>query len=289
MPFLAATDGTPIYYTDRGRGTPILFIHGWGASQEMFSRNLEPLSRTHRVIAVDLRGHGQSGKQSEVNTLPQAARDLRLLIDTLGLENVVAVGWSVGTSIIYTYLHLFGDHRLAAMVNIDMVPFFLRTDDWPHGLMGSLDYPGAIALTSNFLEDRAALEPGLAAASFRDGSAADLEGMDVRLRDMRLVPTPILVSYWISALSQDWRTLLPTLSLPALLAFGSRSATFPTAPAADVHRLLPHAELVLFEESGHAPFWEEAEIFNAVITRFAEQVSSGTGDSPAIGQESLEP
>ncbi|MBV9453481.1 MAG: hypothetical protein JOZ19_05095 [Rubrobacter sp.] len=49
MPFMAAEDGVPIYYTDQGRGSPIFLIHGWTMNHKFFRHNIPALSRTHRV------------------------------------------------------------------------------------------------------------------------------------------------------------------------------------------------------------------------------------------------
>ena len=78
MPYMTADDGVPIYYTDQGEGTPIFLIHGWTMNHKFFRHNIPELSRTHRVVTMDIRGHGHSGKQELNMSLRQAAKDAAL-------------------------------------------------------------------------------------------------------------------------------------------------------------------------------------------------------------------
>ena len=108
MPYMTAEDGVPIYYTDQGQGEPIFLVHGWTMNHKFFQHNIPELSRTHRVVTMDIRGHGHSGKQEVNLSLRQAARDARAIIDHLGLDGVNLAGWSMGTTLICNYFDLFG-------------------------------------------------------------------------------------------------------------------------------------------------------------------------------------
>jgi pimeloyl-ACP methyl ester carboxylesterase len=67
MAYLESPDGVPIYYEDRGSGKTILLIHGWTMNAEYWwQKNVPELARTHRVVALDLRGHGLSAAVSVV-------------------------------------------------------------------------------------------------------------------------------------------------------------------------------------------------------------------------------
>jgi non-heme chloroperoxidase len=82
MTEVALSNGITLAYDDQGSGDgqSIVLIHGISMSRRYFHRQLEPLSTRHRVIAVDLRGHGDSEKVESGHTVPQYARDVRLLI-----------------------------------------------------------------------------------------------------------------------------------------------------------------------------------------------------------------
>jgi non-heme chloroperoxidase len=75
MPYVLASDEVPLYYTSHGQGPVIVLIHGFSMNGGFFRHNVPELARGHRVVTMDLRGHGHSGKQEHNWTLPQAARE----------------------------------------------------------------------------------------------------------------------------------------------------------------------------------------------------------------------
>ena len=92
--------------------------------------NVPELAQGHRVVTMDLRGHGHSGKQEHNWTLPQAARDVRALLEQLDLHDVMLAGWSMGATVIFNYLQQFGDDRLRGLGIIDMTPYLLTEPGW---------------------------------------------------------------------------------------------------------------------------------------------------------------
>jgi non-heme chloroperoxidase len=83
-------------------------------------------------VTIDLRGHGRCGKQEHHWTLPQAARDVRAVIEHLDVSDVVLVGWSMGTTVIFNYLDQFADDRLRGLGIVDMTPCLVTQPGWEH-------------------------------------------------------------------------------------------------------------------------------------------------------------
>jgi pimeloyl-ACP methyl ester carboxylesterase len=79
-----------------------------------------------------------------------------------------------------------------------------------------------------------------------------------------------MVAFWTSMVAHDWREQLPQIPVPVLLCHGSGSALYPTKIGEYLNEQIPESELVMFEESGHSPFWEESEKFNRKVARFAD-------------------
>ncbi|NRQ34354.1 alpha/beta hydrolase [Nonomuraea sp. NN258] len=101
MPYADIGGNVRLFYTDDGAGdTPLLLVHGWGADSHQWSWHIDALARDHRVIAVDLRGHGYSSVPDTGNTPRAMAEDLNLLLDHLGIERVTAIGHSMGGQIV---------------------------------------------------------------------------------------------------------------------------------------------------------------------------------------------
>ena len=93
MPYVLASDEVPLYYTSCGQGPVVVLIHGFSMNGGFFRHNVPELAQGHRVVTMDLRGHGHSGKQEHNWTLPQAARDVRARLEQLDLHDVMLAGW----------------------------------------------------------------------------------------------------------------------------------------------------------------------------------------------------
>ncbi len=115
--YLETKDGAKIYYEERGEGQPILLVHGWMCSSRFWQKNVPELADEFRVVTIDLRGHGNSCKTLSGHTMAQYARDVRALIEHLGLEETVLVGWSLGGRVVLSYYEQYGsDGRVRALV-----------------------------------------------------------------------------------------------------------------------------------------------------------------------------
>ena len=116
-------NGVKLAYDSRGKGRPaFVFIHGWTCDRSFFAPQAKYFARRHRVVSVDLRGHGQSDKPQGPYPISNYADDIAFLIDTLRLGKVIAVGHSMGG---ITALQLAADHpnKVAGIVMVDPAPF----------------------------------------------------------------------------------------------------------------------------------------------------------------------
>ncbi|HET7035992.1 MAG TPA: alpha/beta hydrolase, partial [Thermomicrobiaceae bacterium] len=90
-------DGVTLAYEDRGQGDPtIVLVHGWACDHSYVAPQAEHFRRTHRVVAVDLRGHGESDKPEQDYTMAQFADDLVWLCGQLSVVKPVVIGHSMG-------------------------------------------------------------------------------------------------------------------------------------------------------------------------------------------------
>ena len=90
-------DGVALFYEEAGFGEPpMLLVHGLACDHTHFTPQLEHFSGDHRVVAVDLRGHGQSDAPRQEYTIEGFADDLAWVCARLGLENPIVVGHSLG-------------------------------------------------------------------------------------------------------------------------------------------------------------------------------------------------
>jgi pimeloyl-ACP methyl ester carboxylesterase len=90
-------DGVALCFTEAGSGTPpLLFVHGWTCDRAFFNPQFEHFRRSHRVVAVDLRGHGASDKPEQDYTMAAFADDVAWLGEQIGLHKPVILGHAMG-------------------------------------------------------------------------------------------------------------------------------------------------------------------------------------------------
>lgn len=93
----AGVDGALVHYQSWGKGEPaIVLVHGWSCDTTVWKRQIAALSKSHRVIALDMPGFGQSGKPDQAYTLEALARGVTGVLDDAGVKRAVLVGHSMG-------------------------------------------------------------------------------------------------------------------------------------------------------------------------------------------------
>ena len=125
-----------IHYEGHGSGDPVVLIHGYpldGNSSEREEREL--LANGYRVVTYDRRGFGRSSQPTLGYDYDTFAADLKAVIEHLDLNDVVPVGFSMGSGEVVRYLATYGSGRVRKAVLLGAIPpFVLKTDDNPDGL-----------------------------------------------------------------------------------------------------------------------------------------------------------
>lgn len=118
-------------YNDYGNGQPIILIHGWPLNRVMWEYQVDELVNAgYRVISYDRRGFGESSKPWEGYDYDTLAKDLKDIIETLRLDNVILVGFSMGGGEVARFIGNYGTSSVAKAVLVSAVtPFMLKTDD----------------------------------------------------------------------------------------------------------------------------------------------------------------
>ena len=96
-----SADGVQIRYEFRGKGEPtLIFVHGWSCDRSYWREQLPYFAKKHRVVAIDLAGHGESGLNRKAWTLDAFGDDVAAVVTELSLKQVVLIGHSMGGSVI---------------------------------------------------------------------------------------------------------------------------------------------------------------------------------------------
>ena len=132
--FIKTSDNGKVFYSEQGKGQPIVFVHGWSSNGEhSFGHLADALSDDARCIYFDLRGHGKSYSYN-ASSIARLVDDLHDLIIELDLQDVILVGHSLGGLIIYAYFKMYGGARISDVAIFDMSPKVLCDTEWSHGL-----------------------------------------------------------------------------------------------------------------------------------------------------------
>jgi non-heme chloroperoxidase len=275
------TSDCELYYEEEGSGQPIIFIHGMWLTSRFFCRQRPYFAERYRFIALDLRGHGRSEKVLHGHTVPIQTRDLHELIHGLGLEDVVLVGWSSGAFCIWEYLKQYGDDGIAGIAIVDEAASDLNRGDWN---LGAMDLDGLIGMLEVVQTDHADMVRNRFVNRVFP-SPPDPEDFDWMVEEITMIPPVVAAAVAFDEITRDYRAFLPEVRVPALVCHGARDQMLSPGNGPYLAEAMSHARLVTFEDSGHAPFWDEADRFNAELDGFIQ----GLPKVPLHGDGSKEP
>ena len=263
MPVRAEANGVSLSVVDEGQGRPLVFLHGVMCSGRFFDGQVERLADGFRVVVPDMRGHGDSEKALAGHTVPTYARDLSTLLEALGVDRPVLIGWSMGAMVAYDYLREFGPQRVAGLVIVDQPPADFA---WGGGYGFGLFTPEVLAEAVEGIQtDLAAVGHEWAELMLH---APTPETVSFFVGEFTKVPPAIAVSILVDQTFRDYREFIPTIDVPTLVAFGGDDkATSPDAGRWIAERV-PGARLEIFDGSSHAPFFEEPDAFARVLVEF---------------------
>jgi non-heme chloroperoxidase len=264
--------GTRLHVVETGnpQGRPILFIHGFSQSWLAWSRQMHSdLAKDYRLVAMDMRGHGLSDKPHDAYGESRLwADDVNAVLRSLRLEQAILSGWSYGTLVILDYIRHYGDDAVGGIQ-----------------IVGGITKLGSDAALSVITPEFLALVPGSFSTDAEE-SARTLESL-LRLCFVR-EPSPeelyLMLGYNLTvpprvrqamfSRSIDNDDLLPKIRKPVLITHGI-AETIVKPAAVDQHKAgIPHAQVQMIPNAGHAPFWDDPASFNQRLRGFAESVWS---------------
>lgn len=272
MAFFTTSDNCKIYYEEHGAGEALIFVHGWSCNHNFFKYQIDEFAKNYRVIAYDLRGHGQSdrGPVTERNmNLKRFAADLHELIEFLNLKEVNVVGWSMGTSTLLAYAREFKCEYLRKICFIDMTPKLLNDSEWKLGQSGSFTQEQNLmflALLGSSWEYAANMfVPNIFAKGY-DNQKDEYKWALAQAMDN----TPhCMTNMWIAMAYEDFRPVLPTIQIPVLLAYSGDGLIYGPAHGEYMKEHLGgESRLVIFPGCGHGLFLEDPEKFNRELASF---------------------
>ncbi|WP_203829771.1 alpha/beta fold hydrolase [Actinoplanes palleronii] len=261
----AEVNGITVSFDDTGDGPAFVLVHGHPFDRSMWWPQVAALTAEgYRVVTADLRGYGRSTVVPGLTTLETFARDTFALVDHLEIDDeVVLAGLSMGGQIAMECYRLFPE-RIAGLVLADTFPQGETPAGHAHrnqvadrllaeGMAGyaAENLPKMMAAYNvEKMPEVAEHVHAMMAHTAPEGAAAALRGRAERL---------------------DYRELLTTVAVPALVVVGRDDEFTPVADAELMHGLIPGSQLAVIDGAGHLPNLEQPAAFNAALHDFLDQ------------------
>lgn len=258
----ATIEGAKLYYTDSGgTGMPVVLIHGFPFSGQVWQPQIEALSKAgFRAIAYDVRGHGASEVGDGLYTIELFAEDLLGLLDHLGLKQAVLCGLSMGGYIALRAAEkapgrvkalVLADTRSEADANQGK---FLRA-----GAMKGVAQKGVAAFADEFAKNL-----------FSPMTLAAGRPCVERIKTLMKANSSLGVRGALLALAArpDATAFLPSIKVPTLILVGEHDSLTPPALSESMQKAIPGAQLQVLADAGHLSSLETPDAFNSRLLAF---------------------
>ena len=257
-------DGVTLDYADEGTGEPVVLVHGFPLSSELWRPQRAALSADYRVITPDLRGFGASDPPPGTTTVDTYADDLVALLDALGIGAATFAGLSMGGYVVMALLRRHPNRVRGLVLVSTKAPG--DTDAGKQGreaMIALAQSEGAAAVAEKMLPNMLAertreQSPDLVAFAREMMAGSSVEGIVGALEALRDRP--------------DSRPVLQQTTLPALILVGQDDTITPPAEAEAMRDLLERSELVVIPGASHLLNLEQPEAANSAMLAFLDRL-----------------
>lgn len=261
MIYVKSNDGVKIAvydYNTTGKNT-IFLVHGWPLSHKIFEYQLEALiCEDFRVVAIDLRGFGQSDTPACNYSYDQMARDIYIVVQTLKLRNFVLTGFSMGGAIVLRYMRLFREYGVKKLILLSAAaPSWTQRPEYPFGL--TQEYVNQLICLASV--DR----PMLAYTFSHTQLFACQHSQAVKdwFEDIALSASGIgTIQTAISLRDEDGRDDLSCVHVPTCILHGGKDVVVSNDLVHIQNEGISGSTLINIADSGHGIMYDELAIFN---------------------------
>ena len=256
----ATSQGIPIHYRVDGDGPPIVLLHSFLCSGAMWEPQIAPLAERHRVVNVDLRGHGESGAVERPFTIYDMVADAIAVLDDLGIERASWAGLSIG-GMIALRAALTEPGRVSRLLLLD-------TDAGAERGWIKLKYRalGAIVRTLGFGPVLPQVRRQMFGATTRRERAPLVTEWSARFRSVDVPSMLIALDALIKR--DDVTPELRRIEQPTLVLVGSEDLSLPPERSRSIARRIAGAELVEIDGAGHLSNLEQPGAVTEAMLRF---------------------
>ena len=268
--YIETASNVKIHFKDYGNGKPVILIHGWPLSNEMWEYQIENLvANNFRVIAYDRRGFGKSSQPWNGYDYDTLTDDLQQIIEQLKLENATLVGFSMGGGEVVRYLTRYSGKGVSKIILISSVtPFQLKTEENPDGKSMEEGNKTADAIKVDRI-------------GFLDDFGKNFFGISLISKPLS---TPLLEYYRMlcslasphatlecakSFSTTDFRHEMININIPTLIIHGDNDKIVPIEASSEKSaKLIPNSKFIVYDDAPHGLFYTHKEKLNADIVEF---------------------
>lgn len=282
---VTTSDGVTLRYLEEGSGAPLVMVHGWSQSAAQFKHQLEGLGDRYRVLAFDMRGHGDSDKPSHGYCVSRLAKDLHDVLAAQGLTEVNLLSHSLGCAAVWCYLDMFGPERIAKLIFVDQSPFLTEDPSWPAPARAAAELALTPAerrapVTLYEKENLVDAVRNLTGPNGEEATHAFVDGLFTSrisakerawaIDRMLMLPRPYAARLLYNHALQSWFDVVARITIPTLL-IGARASQIPWKSMVWMHECIRGSRIEIFEEDEggkHFMFMENPDKFNRIVADF---------------------
>ena len=251
-------------YTDAGAGPPVVLIHGYPFNRSLWTEQVEALRSTHRVVAPDLRGFGESDSSEGPTRMTRFAGDVAALMDALEIEQAVIAGLSMGGYVALAFARMI-PARVKALVLADT-----RAQADTEEAKQTRFHQAEKAVAAGMAGIADAMLPKLLTPE----TVSKRPELVKRIRDMMLTAKPEGAAMALLGMAEreDQTEFISSILVPTLILVGREDAITPVADSEKMQSQIKNSRLVVIENAGHVSNLEQTEQFNDALLGFLSSV-----------------
>lgn len=285
------SDGVKLAYWEAGHGKPLIFVPGWSANGAEYINVMYLLREHYHVYVLDPRNQGLSAKVDFGLHISRYAKDLKDFNDHLGIKSAYYCGWSMGASVLYSYIDLFGAEGIEKLVLIDEPPSIVAHADWtPQQRLsaGSIaDSPDEVirAFTSGASNSiLAALN-----ARFNAMDSPYFQNSEGFARSFVKNDPKYMIGIMYDHASNDWQDVIRTkIKVPTAIFTGDYSANVPSQRW--MHSVIPGSVLYVYskaEQGDHFLAFKNPVKFTKDLQSFLNEGGTTVSSEDRIGHKEI--
>jgi pimeloyl-ACP methyl ester carboxylesterase len=264
MKTIPGTGNSPVYYTIKGNGNPVVLIHGFGEDSDVWKYQVDALSPYYRLIVPDLPGSGKSVNNSGNFSMHYLAEQVKTVLDQENIDKTVMAGHSMGGYITLAFAAKYPE-RLTAFGLVHSTAY-ADNDEKIAARQRGIEFIRTHG-SKAFLQQST---PNLFSEDYRINHAAIINEMVTQYEGFE--PNALIGYYEGMIARKDQTDLLSTFEKPVLFIIGKHDTAIPAEHMLRQSQLPQISYIHFLENSGHMGMWEETAVVNQALKTFLDSI-----------------